>query len=83
MIVKEVCVDNIYDALSAVKKGANRLELCSDLEQDGLTPSYELLIEDLEKLEKSLEERNHKKTMRLLKKLIPEWEPSEEVKIDS
>ena len=45
MIVKEVCVDNIYDALSAVKKGANRLELCSDLEQDGLTPSYELLIE--------------------------------------
>ena len=45
MIVKEVCVDNIYDALSAFKKGANRLELCSDLEQDGLTPSYELLSE--------------------------------------
>ena len=45
MIVKEVCVDNIYDALSAFKKGANRLELCSDLEQDGLTPSHELLSE--------------------------------------
>ena len=45
MIVKEVCVDNINDALSAFKKGANRLELCSDLEQDGLTPSYELLSE--------------------------------------
>ena len=43
MIVKEVCVDNIYDAISAFKKGANRLELCSNLEQDGLTPSYELL----------------------------------------
>ena len=45
MIVKEVCVDNIYDAISAFKKGANRLELCSDLGQDGLTPSYELLTE--------------------------------------
>ena len=45
MIVKEVCVENIYDALSAFKKGANRLELCSDLEQDGLTPSYGLLSE--------------------------------------
>lgn len=50
MIVKEVCVDNIYDALSAFKKGANRLELCSDLEQDGLTPSYELLSEAKSKL---------------------------------
>ena len=45
MIVKEVCVDNIHDALSAFKKGANRLELCSDLDQDGLTPTYELLSE--------------------------------------
>ena len=45
MIVKEVCVDNIYDAISAFKKGADRLELCSNLEQDGLTPSYELLSE--------------------------------------
>ena len=43
MIVKEVCVDNIYDAISAFKKGADRLELCSNLEHDGLTPSYELL----------------------------------------
>ena len=45
MIVKEVCVDNIHDALSAFKKGAHRLELCSDLDQDGLTPTYELLSE--------------------------------------
>ena len=45
MIVKEVCVDNIYDAISAFKKGADRLELCSNLDQDGLTPSYELLSE--------------------------------------
>ena len=39
MIIKEVCVDNIYDAISAFKKGADRLEICSNLDQDGLTPS--------------------------------------------
>ena len=45
MIIKEVCVDNIYDAISAFKKGADRLEICSNLDQDGLTPSDELLSE--------------------------------------
>ena len=45
MIIKEVCVDNIYGAISAFKKGADRLEICSNLDQDGLTPSDELLSE--------------------------------------
>ena len=43
-ILKEACVDNIDDALSAFKLGANRLEYCSNLDEDGLTPLKEELI---------------------------------------
>ena len=43
-ILKEACVDNIDDALSAFKYGANRLEYCSNLDEDGLTPLKEELI---------------------------------------
>jgi len=43
-IIKEVCVDNIMDAINAVKSGADRIEFCSKLEEDGLTPSTEDLI---------------------------------------
>ena len=43
-ILKEACVDNIDDALSAFKLGANRLEYCSKLDEDGLTPLKEELI---------------------------------------
>ncbi len=35
----EVCVDTFSDALAAESKGANRIELCSHLSLDGLTPS--------------------------------------------
>jgi len=38
----EVCVDTLSDALSAESKGANRIELCSHLSLDGLTPTLEL-----------------------------------------
>ena len=31
-IIKEVCVDNITDAINAVKLGADRIEFCSKLE---------------------------------------------------
>ena len=43
-IIKEVCVDNITDAINAVKLGADRIEFCSKLVEDGLTPRAEDLI---------------------------------------
>ena len=43
MVVKEVCVDNLKDAVRAYEAGANRIEYCSNLEQDGLTPNICLL----------------------------------------
>ena len=43
-VVKEACVDNIQDAITAFKKGADRIEFCSNLDEDGLTPSnYDLI----------------------------------------
>ena len=44
MIIKEVCVDNLDDAFNAYKCGANRIEFCSNLDQDGLTPKVEELL---------------------------------------
>jgi copper homeostasis protein len=38
----EVCVDTLTDALNAESNGANRIELCSHLSLDGLTPTLEL-----------------------------------------
>ena len=43
-IIKEVCVDNITEAINAVKLGADRIEFCSKLDEDGLTPRTEDLI---------------------------------------
>lgn len=43
-ILKEACVDNIDDAINAFKLGANRLEYCSKLDEDGLTPPRDELI---------------------------------------
>jgi copper homeostasis protein len=41
-LILEACVETLEDALIAEEKGANRIELCSALDQDGLTPSREL-----------------------------------------
>jgi copper homeostasis protein len=41
-LIFESCVETLEDALAAEKSGANRIELCSALDQDGLTPSDEL-----------------------------------------
>ena len=47
---KEVCVDNVRDALRAVDLGANRIEYCSKLSEEGLTPN----IEDVKYLLKNI-----------------------------
>lgn len=41
-LIFEACVETLDAALRAEQRGANRIELCSSLDQDGLTPSYEL-----------------------------------------
>ena len=47
---KEVCVDNIKDAMRAVDLGANRIEYCSKLNEEGLTPD----IDDVKYLLKNI-----------------------------
>ena len=39
----EACVESLEEAIAAEMRGANRIELCSALDQDGLTPSKELI----------------------------------------
>ena len=47
VIIKEACVETLSEALHAQKKGADRIELCSDLALDGITPSKNLLLKVL------------------------------------
>lgn len=39
----EACVETLEEAIQAEKKGAHRIELCSRLDLDGLTPDKELI----------------------------------------
>ncbi len=41
--IKEACVETFEDAVIAQKNGADRIELCSSLNLDGLTPSKSLV----------------------------------------
>jgi copper homeostasis protein len=41
-LILEACVETLEDALAAEQRGASRIELCSSLDQDGLTPSNEV-----------------------------------------
>lgn len=42
-MIKEACVDTLEQALSAARNGADQIELCANLEADGLTPDDELI----------------------------------------
>ncbi len=44
----EVCVADLHSLQAAVRGGAHRVELCSDLEQDGLTPNSNLVRKAVE-----------------------------------
>ena len=44
-LIFEACVETLEDAIVAESRGANRIELCSSLDQDGLTPSPELTMQ--------------------------------------
>lgn len=54
MILKEACVGSFKEALSAVSKGAHRLELCDNLQEGGTTPSYGTIALAQEKLQTPL-----------------------------
>ena len=42
-IVKEACVERLDEAILAEKNGADRIELCSHLDLDGLTPHRNMI----------------------------------------
>lgn len=42
-MIKEACVESLAQAINAERKGADRIELCSDLANDGLTPDFKLI----------------------------------------
>jgi len=41
--IREACVETFEDAIAAEKNGADRIELCSNLHLDGLTPQKSLV----------------------------------------
>ncbi len=49
-MIREACVETLEEALNAEALRADRIELCSDLHMDGLTPSNELIREVKHKL---------------------------------
>ena len=51
MAIFEACVGNYNEAVLAAKRGANRIELCDNLMEDGTTPSYGTIKRTLAKLD--------------------------------
>lgn len=43
--IKEACVETLEQAIAAQKGGADRIELCANLDVEGLTPPKDLIIE--------------------------------------
>lgn len=50
-VIYEACVETLAEAVMAERKGAHRLELCTALDVDGLTPSTSLTTEVLRALQ--------------------------------
>ncbi|MBW6411385.1 copper homeostasis protein CutC [Clostridium weizhouense] len=50
MNIYEACVGNYNEALKAESLGANRIELCDNLLEDGTTPSYGTIKRTIEEL---------------------------------
>ena len=46
-IIKEACVEGYQEAMLAEKLGADRIELCSHLDKEGLTPDRETILDVL------------------------------------
>ena len=42
-MIKEACIESYDEALIAEKAGAHRIELCSNINLDGITPKKELI----------------------------------------
>ncbi|MFW2490607.1 copper homeostasis protein CutC [Clostridium chromiireducens] len=51
MAIFEACVGNYEEAISAAKRGSDRIELCDNLMEGGTTPSYGTIRKTLEKLD--------------------------------
>ena len=51
MTIFEACAGNYNEAVLAAEKGANRIELCDNLMEDGTTPSYGTIKKTVEKLD--------------------------------
>lgn len=49
-MIKEACVESFLEAKIAEERGANRIELCDNLEKGGTTPSYGTIKLSIEKL---------------------------------
>ena len=49
-MIIEICANSFESAKAAQDGGANRIELCTDLSNGGLTPSHDLIEVVLEKL---------------------------------
>ncbi len=44
-MILEICASSVQSAINAQEGGADRVELCTDLEMDGLTPTREMILE--------------------------------------
>ena len=52
-LILESCVETYEEAIKAESRGANRIELCSQLNLGGLTPSKELAKKLVKKLNRN------------------------------